>query len=529
MNTQPTVQIFDTTLRDGTQAEGISFPVPAKIRIAEKLDQFGVDYIEGGWPGSNPRDMAFFEAVRGLKLDHSKLVAFGSTRRAKLGAEDDPQVKLLIDADTPVVSLFGKSWLLHVNEVLRVEPDENLAMIEDTIRFLKASGKEVIYDAEHFFDGFDDDPEYALATLEAALKGGADNLSLCDSNGGMLVSRAAEITRQVCLRFPDISIGIHAHNDGGLGVGVTLAAVEAGAELVQGTLNGIGERIGNANLTSIIPNLVLKMGRNLNCGPNLKDLRDLSLFIDEMANINSNIKQPFVGSSAFAHKGGIHADAAAKVKRSYEHIDPELVGNRTRILVSDLSGRASLLMKARDVGFDLDQHPEALKEFLKELKDLEFRGYEFEAADASFKLLLHRFLKNWESPFKLVGYRVSSSRQTHLGRMVSEATVKLEINGETIHTVAESTGPVGALDHALRKALGTHYPIIQSVELVDYHVRILEGKQGADAITRVFIESSNGEELWGTVGASDNIINASWQALKDSMEYILLNVSGPAT
>lgn len=525
MSAQPTVRIFDTTLRDGTQAEGISFPVPAKIRIAEKLDQFGVDYIEGGWPGSNPRDMSFFEAIRGVEFNHAKLVAFGSTRRAKNDVEADPQVKLLIDAGTPVVSLFGKSWLLHVNEVLRVKPEENLAMIEDTIRFLKESGKEVIYDAEHFFDGYEDNPDYALATLDAARRGGADNLSLCDTNGGMLVSRAAEITREVCGRFSDTSVGIHAHNDSGLGAGVALAAVEVGANLVQGTINGVGERIGNANLTSIIPNLVLKMGRKLKCGPNLKNLRDLSLFIDEMANINSDIKQPFVGSSAFAHKGGIHADAAAKVKHSYEHIDPELVGNRTRILVSDLSGRASLLMKARDVGFDLEQHPEALKDFLKELKDLEFRGYEFEAADASFKLLLHRFLKNWESPFKLIGYRVASSRQTHLGRMVSEATVKLEINGETIHTVAESTGPVGALDHALRKALEGHFPSIQSVELVDYHVRILEGKQGADAITRVFIESSNGEEQWGTVGASDNIINASWQALKDSMEYILLTES----
>lgn len=523
MSTQPTIHIFDTTLRDGTQAEGISFPVPTKIRIAEKLDQFGVDYIEGGWPGSNPRDMSFFEAVKEMHFKHAKMVAFGSTRRAKNAVEDDPQVQLLIDAQTPVVSIFGKSWLLHVNEVLRVSPEDNLAMIEDTVRYLKAAGKELIYDAEHFFDGYRNDPDYALATLEAAIRGGADNVSLCDTNGGILVSEATTIARTVIDRFPGTSVGIHAHNDSGLGVAVALACVEAGANLVQGTINGIGERVGNANLTTIIPNLALKAGLSMNCSQHLSSLRDLSLFLDEMANVNSNSKEPYVGASAFAHKGGIHADAAAKVKSSYEHIEPERVGNRTRVLVSDLSGRASLLMKAREVGFDLEKHPDALKDFLAELKELEFRGYEFEAADASFKLLLYRFLKGWVSPFDLQGYRVSSSRQTSLGRVVSEATVKVTIGGQVVHTVAESTGPVGALDHALRKALGSHFPAIESVRLVDYHVRILEGKQGADAITRVFIESTNGKEIWGTVGASDNIINASWQALRDSMEYILLN------
>jgi len=515
--------LFDTTLRDGTQGEGISFPVPIKIRIAEKLDQFGIDYIEGGWPGSNPRDMAFFEAISEVSLKNARMVAFGSTRRAKNSADEDPQLQLLLDAGTPVISIFGKSWLLHVNEVLRVEPEVNLQMIEDSVRYLKDSGREIIYDAEHFFDGYKDDADYAMDTLEAAVSGGADNLSLCDSNGGILPTEAAEIVRAVVKKFPGTSIGIHAHNDSGLGVAVTLAAVEAGAALVQGTMNGIGERIGNANLTSIIPNLKLKMNRSLSCEANLGKLRDLSLFVDEMANINSNTREPFVGASAFAHKGGIHADASSKVKHSYEHMDPELVGNRTRILVSDLSGRASLLMKARDIGFDLEEHPDELQDFLQELKEMEYRGYEYEAADASFKLLLHRFLKGWTSPFKLHGFRVSSSRQTALGRMVSEATVKLEIQGQEVHTVAESTGPIGALDHALRKALESHFPSIESVRLVDYHVRILEGKKGADAFTRVFIESTNGKETWGTVGASDNIINASWQALKDSMEYTLLN------
>ena len=516
------LEIYDTTLRDGTQGEGVSFTVAAKVLVAEKLDQFGIDYIEGGWPGSNPRDMAFFEAAKKLKLKHAKIAAFGSTRRAKLAAEDDPQLQLLLEAQTPVVTIFGKTWLLHVTEILRTTAKENLKMIEDSVRFLTQNGREVIYDAEHFFDGYRDNPDYALQTLEAARRGGAINLTLCDTNGGMLVSELQAIVHKVVEQFPDTPIGVHCHNDSGLGVAVSLAGVEAGATMVQGTMNGFGERNGNANLSTIIPNLILKMDAKLNCSPNLSKLRDLSLFIDEMANRVSNPAQPFVGSSSFAHKGGVHADAAAKVKHSYEHIEPESVGNRTRVLVSDMSGRSSVMLKAREVGVDLDARSPKLKQFLEELKELEFKGYEYEAADASFKLLLNRYLKGKKDDFDLIGYRVMVSHQEANGRIVSEATVKLRIGDEIHHTVAESTGPVGALDNALRKAIAPMFPEIMEVELIDYKVRILETEHGSDAITRVLIESTDGTEIWGTVGASDNIIEATWRALVDSVEYKIL-------
>jgi 2-isopropylmalate synthase len=514
-----TIKIYDTTLRDGTQGEGVSFTVAGKIRIAEKLDQFGVDYIEGGWPGSNPRDMAFFEEAKKLKLKHAKIAAFGSTRRASLSAEEDPQLQLLLDADTPVVTIFGKTWLLHVTEILRTTAEENLKMIEDSVRFLTDHGRDVIYDAEHFFDGFSDNPQYALQTLEAAKRGGAINLSLCDTNGGKLVGELGAIVAQVVAHFPDTTVGVHCHNDSGLGVAVSLAGVESGAVLVQGTINGVGERNGNANLTTIIPNLVLKMGKALNCAPHLSKLRDLSLFVDEMANRASDNTAPFVGPAAFAHKGGVHADAAAKVKHSYEHITPELVGNRTRVLVSDMSGRSSVMMKAKEIGVDLDPHAPELKDFLAELKELEFRGYGYEAADASFKLLLNRFLQGKKPDFELIGYRVMISHQAAHGSTVSEATVQVKIGDEIHHTVAEARGPVGALDDALRKAIAPAFPEIMAVELVDYKVRILESQHGADSIIRVQIESTDGNEIWGTVGASDNIIEATWEALVDSVEY----------
>ena len=516
------IKIYDTTLRDGTQGEGVSFTVAAKIRVAEKLDQFGVDYIEGGWPGSNPRDMAFFEAVKKLKLKHAKIVAFGSTRRANIAAKDDLQLKLLLEAETPVITIFGKTWLLHVTEILRTTPEENLKMIEDSVRFLTESGSQVIYDAEHFFDGYRDNPDYALQTLEAAKNGGAVNLTLCDTNGGVLVGELQAIVRTVVDRFPEMSIGVHCHNDSGLGVAVSLAGVEAGATLVQGTINGLGERNGNANLSNIIPNLILKMGASLDCAPNLVKLRDLSLFVDEMANRASDPSQPFVGSSSFAHKGGVHADAAAKVKHSYEHIDPELVGNRTRVLISDMSGRSSLMLKAKEIGVDVDVRSPELKRFLDELKKLEFKGYEYEAADASFKLLLNRFLRGKKDDFDLIGYRVMVSHQEVTGSIVSEATVQLQIGDEIHHTVAESSGPVGALDHALRKAIAPAFPEIMQVELIDYKVRILDTAHGADAIIRVLIESTDGNETWGTVGAGDNMIEATWRALVDSVEYKIL-------
>jgi len=516
------IKIYDTTLRDGTQGEGVSFTVAGKLRVAKKLDQFGVDYIEGGWPGSNPRDMAFFEEAKKLKLSHAKITAFGSTRRASLTADEDPQLKLLLDADTSVVTIFGKTWLLHVAEILRTTAEENLKMIEDSVRFLSDHGREVIYDAEHFFDGYCDNPEYALKTLEAAKRGGAINLTLCDTNGGKLVSEVDEIVSRVVAHLPNTPIGMHCHNDSGLGVAVSLAGVESGAVLVQGTINGLGERSGNANLTTIIPNLILKMGKKLNCAAKLRELRSLSLFIDEMANRPSDNNAPFVGPASFAHKGGVHADAAAKVKHSYEHIEPELVGNRTRVLVSDMSGRSSVMMKAKEIGVDIDARSPKLKDFLAELKELEFKGYGYEAADASFKLLLNRFLKGKKVDFELIGYRVMVSHQANHGRTVSEATVQVKIGDKIHHTVAEAIGPVGALDDALRKAIAPAFPEIMEVELIDFKVRILESQHGADAIIRVQIESTDGNEVWGTVGASDNIIEATWEALVDSVEYKIL-------
>lgn len=392
-------------------------------------------------------------------------------------------------------------------------------MIEDSVRFLAQQGREVIYDAEHFFDGYIDNPEYALASLQAAHRGGAAYLTLCDTNGGRLVHQLAQIVSEVKQHLPSVKIGVHCHDDCGLGVALALAGVDAGACLVQGTINGVGERVGNSNLTSIIPNLALKMGYSLNCAANLQQLRELSLFVDEIANRSPQIAAPFVGASAFAHKGGVHADAAAKVKHSYEHMDPAQVGNRTRVLVSDMSGRSSIMMKAKEIGVDLDPRSPVMKEFLQELKALEYRGYGYEAADASFKLLLNRFLKQKKNDFELIGYRVMVSQSSGSEQTLSEATVQIKVGDQIQHTVAEANGPVAALDAALRKALRPAFPQIQAVELVDFNVRILEGQNGAASIIRVLIESTDGQQVWGTVGASDNIIAAAWEALSDSMQY----------
>ncbi len=519
------LQIYDTTLRDGTQGEGISYSVTDKIRITEKLDEFGIDYIEGGWPGSNPRDMAYFQQVKALDLRHAKVAAFGSTRRAGVAVETDGQLQLLIEAGTPVVTIFGKTSLLHVVEIIRTTAEENLAMIADSVRFLVAQGREVVYDAEHFFDGYFDNPEYALKTLDAAAGAGASFLVLCDTNGGRLVSDIAKAAAAVRSRFPDTRIGIHAHNDSGVGVAVSLAAVEQGAVMIQGTLNGYGERVGNANITTIIPNLLLKMGRDAFCRPNLARLRELSLFADELANVRPDHKAPFVGRSAFAHKGGTHADATKKVAQSYQHIEPAEVGNQSRVLVSDQAGRSSLLLKAKELGIELDRAAESTREVIDEVKDLEFRGYEFEAADGSLRLLLAKKLGQHTDHFEFEGYRVIVERRGSDNTILSEATVKLRINGEPVHTVAECSGPVGALDKALRLAIERIYPQIRDVDLRDYKVRILGGAQGANARTRVLIESGDGKEIWGTVGVSDNIIDASWQALRDSVEYKLLRKS----
>ncbi len=514
--------MYDTTLRDGTQGEGVSFSVTDKLRIAEKFDQFGIDYIEGGWPGSNPRDMAFFEEAKKLKLKQAKIAAFGSTRRANLKAEEDPQLQTLIDAGTPVVTIFGKTWLLHVTEVIRVAPEENLAMIEDSVRFLKDQGREVIYDAEHFYDGYVDSPDYAMQTLEAAVRGGADNLTLCDTNGGKLVSELQEITKTVVERFPNVAVGVHCHNDSGLGVALSLGGVDAGATLVQGTFNGYGERVGNANLTTIIPNIALKMGYALNCADNLKRLRELSMFIADLANLEHDGKAPFVGLSAFTHKGGAHADATKKVSYSYEHVDPTKVGNKQRVLVSDMAGRSSLLMKAQELGFDIDRDSPETKVIIEKLKELEYNGYEFESADGSLRLLLDKLTNKHKSHFEFEGYRVIVEKRSKDETPVSEATIKVKVDGEPRYVVAEDPGPVGALDKALRVALSEAFPKLQNLVLKDYKVRILDSKEGAEAKTRVLIESSDGEDLWGTVGASDNIIEASWQAIRDAIEYKIL-------
>lgn len=515
------VFIYDTTLRDGTQCEGVSLSVSAKLRLTEKMDNFGIDFIEGGWPGSNPRDMGYFEEAAKLRLRHAKITAFGSTRRAGIKVEDDNQVRLLVQSGAEYITIFGKTWLLHVVDVIKTTPEENLAMIKDTVAYLVANGRKVIYDAEHFYDGYKDNPEYAMKTLRAAVDGGAEFVCLCDTNGGSMVDDLAKITARVVAEA-GVPVGVHCHNDCELAVALSLEGVKAGAAMVQGTLNGLGERNGNANLCSIIPNLVLKMGRKLDCAANLKSLRDLSLFVDEMANLRSNTRLPYVGSSSFAHKGGVHADAANKVKRSYEHIDPSLVGNRTRVLVSDMSGRASVMMKARDMGVNVDSKSPELKAFLDELKELEFRGYEYEAADASFALLLRRYLdKKDEEHFKVCGYRVIVERDELAGITRSEATVKLKIGDVLEHTVAESGGPVSALDLALRKALAEKYPQIKDMSLSDFKVRIIDSQSGTDAITRVQVESKDSGGMWGTVGASDNIIVASWEALKDSFEFKL--------
>ncbi len=518
---KPAVALYDTTLRDGTQAEGVSFSVLDKLRIAEKLDAFGLHYIEGGWPGSNEKDIAFFRAAQKLKLKHARLAAFGSTRRARGRASKDPQVRLLVQAQTPVVTIYGKSWLYHVRAVLRTTPEENLAMIADTVRFLKNHDREVIYDAEHFFDGYKADSEYALKTLAAAAEAGADCLALCDTNGGSLPWEIATITRAVVSVF-QVPVAIHTHNDTGLGVANAIAAVENGATQVQGTINGYGERAGNCNLTTVIPALQLKMGRQTVPEASLRHLQQLSNFVDDLANLRPDSRAPFVGESAFAHKGGTHVNAVSKSLQTYEHIAPEAVGNRRRVLVGELSGRSNVLMKAQELGTELDPNSAAVREILGQVKRLGHEGFEFEAADASFLLLVYRAIRNYKPVFELDEYHVSMRKNGRNNTSVCEATLKIKVRGQAVHTVAERDGPVNALDGALRAALVKHFPGIRKVRLTDYKVRILDSKTGTAARTRVLIESTDGKREWGTVGVSDNIIEASWKALVDSIEYFLL-------
>ncbi len=521
MSATPTqVRIYDTTLRDGTQGEGISFSVTDKLLIAQRLDEFGVDYIEGGFPGSNPRDITFFQEAQKLKLTHARLAAFGSTRRAGVKAPEDTQLRTLLDSDMPVMAVVGKTWTLHVTEILNTTLEENVAMIADSVAWLTAQGREVVYDAEHFFDGYKANPDYALRTLAAALKNGAANITLCDTNGGTMLPDFEKTVARVVAEFGADKVGVHCHNDSGLAAALSLAGISAGATLVQGTVNGYGERTGNANLVTILPSLFLKMGCSAHCAPRLKELRTLSHYIDELANVIPDGKAPYVGASAFAHKGGLHANAAQKVKSSYEHIDPALVGNRTRVLVSDMAGRSSIAMKARELGYEFDEKSPAIRQLMEELKELEFRGYEFEAASASLKLLLAKHLGKRKAFFELESYRVIVERRGP--NPIAEATVKLKAGGRIHHTVAEGTGPIGALDRALRNALEPVYPALKAVALADYKVRILDSRLHANARTRVLIETTDGQSIWGTVGVSDNLIDASWEALRDSVEYKLM-------
>ena len=511
------VYVYDTTLRDGTQSEGISLSCKDKLRIAQKLDDLGVDYIEGGWPGSNPKDVEFFQRLNELSLKHAKVAAFGMTCRAGQSPEEDANIQAMLGANTPVCTVVGKTWDLHVTDVLQTTLEENLRIIEESMRYLKEQGREVIYDAEHFFDGFRANPEYALATVSAAVKGGADTVVLCETNGGGLPHQVSAVCKKVQQEFPGVQIGIHAHNDGECAVANSLAAVEAGAVHVQGTINGYGERCGNANLCSLIPNLELKMGYACLPEGNLKQLTRFSLYIAEIANMAPSGHMPFVGRSAFAHKGGIHVAAMRKNILSYQHIDPALVGNLMRTVVSELSGRGNLFSKAEEFGIELDDHADT-REMLEYIKSLEAQGFSFESAEASVLMMFKRQKEEYVPPFELIDY--SATVQHRRGRGVfAEAMVKIRVDGEVVHTVAEGNGPVNALDGALRKGLLPIYSKLGDFQLADYKVRIVDGVNGTAATTRVLIDTQNGHKRWSTVGASPNIIEASWLALADSVEY----------
>jgi len=519
MNTN--VVLYDTTLRDGSQAEGINFSCADKVRIAQKLDIFGIRYIEGGWPGSNHKDIEFFERIRDVELTQARVAAFGSTRRMACAVEDDPQVQLLLKADTPVVTIFGKTSLLHVKEVLRTTPEENVAMIADTVAYLKANGREVIYDAEHCFDGYRESPDYAMDCLRAAAEAGADWLALCDTNGGSLPSLISEVTARALTEIGK-PVAIHSHDDSGLGVANALVSIEAGATQVQGTINGFGERTGNCNLTSVIPNLQLKMGRPVVADEQLALLRELSLLVDEIANQHPNIRAPYVGQASFAHKGGTHVNAINKLIHSYEHIDPALVGNSRRVLVGELSGRTNVMLKARELGFEVEEKSDKSRALLERVKELENEGYEFESADASFELLLLREFGQFQASFELLEYHVSIRHNPVKQYDSCEATVKIAVSGQKMYTVAEGDGPVNALDAALRLALANFYSEIWNTRLTDYKVRIVNSTQGSAAKTRVLVESTNGHDSWTTVGVSTNIVEASWIALTDALDYQFL-------
>ena len=514
------IKIYDTTLRDGSQAEGISFTVEDKIRIAQKLDEMGAHYIEGGWPGSNPRDIDFFSKVNRVNFLQTKITAFGSTRYPNKKVEEDSIIQALLRTETEVVTIFGKTWDLHVRDALSTSLDENLRMIFESINYLKKHRTEVLFDAEHFFDGYKKNPEYAIKTIKEAESGGADWIVLCDTNGGSLPEEVHSIF-SVVRNSINIKLGIHAHNDSEVAVANSLRAVEAGAQQVQGTINGIGERCGNTNLISIIPNLKIKMGLDCVSNEQLEKLKDVSAFVDELANKAHWNQQPFVGKSAFAHKGGIHVSAVRKNSQTYEHIKPEVVGNSQRILISDLSGKSNVLHKAKEFGIDVEAGEPKIQKILETLKESENLGFQYEGAEASFELLMRDALGEKEVFFDFISFRVIVEKQQEDEEPISEATVKLKVNGVQEVSTEEGIGPVNALDKAIKKALVKFYPELKKVDLYDYKVRILEEKKGTRAKTRVLIESGDENTKWGTVGVSENIIEASWQALIDSIAFKL--------
>ncbi|MCD6440862.1 MAG: citramalate synthase [Candidatus Marinimicrobia bacterium] len=514
------VKLFDTTLRDGSQSENISFSVEDKLHIAKKLDEFGIHYIEGGWPGSNPKDVLFFKQAQKEHFQNAKIVAFGSTKHTRNRVEKDPNIRALLDAETSAVSIFGKTWMLHVEKALRVTAEQNLEMIRESVAFLKEHGREVIYDAEHFFDGYKDNPEYALRTLQVAESAGADVLVLCDTNGGMLTSEVADIVKTVRKSVSAV-LGIHAHNDSGLAVANTITAVRHGCEHVQGTVNGYGERCGNANLCSVLPNLQIKAGYDCVPPENIGKITALSHYVSEVSNLVHDNTMPFVGKSAFAHKGGIHVSAVMRESSCYEHIEPETVGNHRRVLVSDLSGKSNILFKADELGINMESDQDKIPAIVKRLKELEHEGYQFEAAEGSLELLIKKMKKEYRNFFALQGFRIMVEKNES-DEIRTEATIRMLVKDEIEHVAAEGVGPVNALDNALRKALIGFYPEINDMKLTDYKVRVIDASAATSARVRVLIESTADDMTWSTVGVSENIIQASWEALTDSVSYYLM-------
>jgi len=514
-------QIYDTTLRDGAQREGISFSVSDKIKITQKLDDLGIAYVEGGWPGSNPKDIEYFQRIKNMSLDNAKVTAFGSTRRPDIDVTFDPNVQSLLAAETQAVTVFGKSWEFQVTNILGTSLKENISMIQDTVSYLKSKNLEVIYDAEHFFDGYKDNSEYALLTLETAQQAGADVIVLCDTNGGVMPFELMDIIREVKKRI-NVPLGIHTHNDSGMAAANSVIAAQMGIRHIQGTINGYGERCGNANLCTIIPNLKLKLNMDCIKDEDLTKLTNVSRYVSELSNLSHQGSQPYVGNNAFAHKGGIHVSAVSKYSKAYEHIDPLKVGNKRRILISELSGKSNVLYKARQNNIELHKDLPETREVVELIKRLESQGYQFEGAEGSFELLLWKALNSYRNLFELEGFRVIVEKYGG-NSMVSEATIKVKVDNHRVHTASEGNGPVNALDNALRKALEEIYPQINNIKLVDYKVRVLDGQDGTGAKVRVLIESSDDKRKWGTVGVSSNIIEASWLALVDSIEYGLLS------